>query len=564
MPGPVDLPVVAVPASAVEAVVADCGAKGVHGLVVLSAAPTEAAARDAFERHLVEQARRLGMRILGPECLGIVDTDPETSLQATVVPVQPRRGRIGWSSQSGAIGLDLLVRATDAGLGVSTFVSLGDKADVSGNDLLQYWDADPETDVILLYMESFGNPRKFARIARRVARRKPIVAVKSARSAAGSRGAAVRTTRRDDPDAAVDALFAQAGVVRVDTLEELLVTAAALEACPLPAGDRVAVIGNAVGPTVLATDACVAAGLTVPEPAEAGLSANPAHLPSTVTPDEYEAALRAALASPAVDAVLAIAVPMPGRDPDGTALRRVIGTVAGDSDKPLVASVLGQRALIGHAGPAPTFAFAEHAAAALGHVASCARWRRRPAGAAPDLDGIDQAAAHDLVAGFLDRQPEGGPLTADDTAALLAAYGIRSGVVDISAGDVVVTALRVDADPAFGPLLTFEILGGHPELMPDASVCVAPLTDIDAHDLVRAPRTSPLLFGHDGSAPLATDALEDLVVRVARLADEVPELQRLRLDPVFVGRATIEIPRMTAELAPAVHVPTDVRRMRSR
>ena len=166
---------------------------GVHGLVVLSAAPAGREEREQFEHRLVENARRLGMRILGPECLGIVNTDPETALQATVVGVQPRRGRIGWSSQSGAIGLDLLVRATDAGLGVSTFVSLGDKADVSGNDLLQYWDADPDTDVILLYMESFGNPRKFARIARRVARRKPVVAVKSARSAAGSRGAAVRT-----------------------------------------------------------------------------------------------------------------------------------------------------------------------------------------------------------------------------------------------------------------------------------------------------------------------------------------------------------------------------------
>lgn len=560
--GPVDLAIVAVPAAAVAAVVADCGAKGVHGLVVLSAAPAGRGEREEFEHRLVEQSRRLGMRILGPECLGIVNTDPECSLHATVVPVRPRRGRIGWSSQSGAIGLDLLVRATDAGLGVSTFVSLGDKADVSGNDLLQYWDADPDTDVILLYMESFGNPRKFARISRRVARRKPIVAVKSARSAAGSRGASVRSTTRDDPDAAVDALFAQAGVLRVDTLEELLVTAAVFETCPLPDGDRVAVIGNAVGPTVLATDACVAAGLAVPEPADAALEANPAHLASTVTVDDYETALRAALSSPAIDAVLAVVVPLPSRVSHVAELRRMIGRVAGEGAKPMVASVLGQRALVGHAGPVPTFAFPEHAAVALGRVAAYARWRRRPTGALPDLAGVDASAAHELAGAFLAEHPDGGVLTPDATVALLRAYGITSGAVDPDAAAVVATALRVDADPAFGPLLQFEILGSHPDLLPDASVCVAPLTVADAHELIRAPRSSPLLFGYGGMAPLAADALEDLVVRVARLADELPELQQLRLDPVLVGPRAIEISPAYAVLAPVAHVPGDVRRMR--
>jgi acyl-CoA synthetase (NDP forming)/GNAT superfamily N-acetyltransferase len=560
--GPVDLAVVAVPAAAIDAVVADCGAKGVHGLVVLSAAPTGHAEREEFEHRLVESARRLGMRILGPECLGIVNTDPETSLQSTVVPVRPRRGRVGWSSQSGAIGLDLLVRATDAGLGVSTFVSFGDKADVSGNDLLQYWDADPETDVILLYMESFGNPRKFARIARRVARRKPVVAVKSARSAAGSRGAAVRTTTRDDPDAAVDALFAQAGVVRVDTLEDLLVTAAVFEACPLPSGDRVVVIGNAVGPSVLAADACVAAGLIVPEPGDAGLDANPVHLSSTVGAHAYEAALRAALVSDGVDAVLAVVVPLPGRDDEAVELRRVIGTVASESEKPVVASVLGQRALIGHAGRVPTFAFAEHAAAALGRIAGYGRWRRRPTGRVPDLDGIDTPAARELVATFLIEHPDGGSIDAPTTAALLATYGIA--VERSPRGAIgVATSLRVDADPRFGPVLTFRMGGTHAELLRDASVCTVPLTDVDARELIRAPRTSALLFGYDGAPALATDALEDLVLRVARLADDIPELSRLRVD-IVVTPATAHVSLDTAAMARVAHVPTDVRRMRMR
>jgi acyl-CoA synthetase (NDP forming)/GNAT superfamily N-acetyltransferase len=569
--GPVDLAVVAVPAAAVDAVVADCGVKGVHGLVVLSAAPSGRDERDRFEQRLVESARRLGMRILGPECLGMVNTDPETALQATVAAVRPRRGRIGWSSQSGAIGLDLLVRATDAGLGVSTFVSLGDKADVSGNDLLQYWDADPDTDVILLYMESFGNPRKFARIARRVARRKPVVAVKSARSAAGSRGAAVRTTTRDDPDAAVDALFAQAGVVRVDTLEDLLVTAAAFEACPLPAGDRVAVIGNAVGPAVLASDACVAAGLTVPEPGEARLDANPVHLPSTVSADEYAVALRTALASDGVDAVLAVVVPRPGLDDEAVELRRIIGRVAGEGAKPVVASVLGQRELIGHAGLVPTFAFAEHAAAALGRIAEYARWRRRPGGAVPDLDGIDQEAAHELVAAFLTEHPVGGPIDGPPTARLLATYGV---VVDpppaspgaeptlgVSAG--VEASVHVDADPRFGPVLTFQMGGTQAELLRDASVCTVPLTDVDAHDLIRAPRTSALMFGQAGAASLDTVALEELVLRVAQLADDVPELTRLHAD-LLVTPAAVHLTRATGALTPAPHVPTGVRRMRPR
>jgi acyl-CoA synthetase (NDP forming)/GNAT superfamily N-acetyltransferase len=566
--GPVDLAIIAVPAAAVDAVVADCGAKGVHGLVVLSAAPGGTDERDAFGHHLVELARRFGMRILGPECLGMVNTDPETSLQATVVPVHPRRGRIGWSSQSGAIGLDLLVRATDAGLGVSTFVSLGDKADVSGNDLLQYWDSDPDTDVILLHLESFGNPRKFSRVARRVARRKPIVAVKSARSAAGHRGAAARAFVRDDPDAAVDALFAQAGVVRVDTLEDLLVTAAVLEACPLPDGDRVAIVGNAVGPTVLVADACVAAGLTVPEPTAVGLAANPAHLASTVEAEEFAAALRRALDAPGIDAVVAVVVPLPGRDAEADALRRVVGAVAGESPKPVVASVLGQRALIGHAGPVPTFAFAEHAAEALGRAAAYARWRRQPAGAFPELADVDAAAARAVVVDALAETAGGGALAEGTTRTLLAAYGIT--VAGSDGGDRadngdragVATALRMDADPVFGPLLTFEIASSHRDLLRDAAVCVAPLTDVDAAELVRSLRTSPLLFGYGGAAPLATDALEELLVRVARLADDLPELAQLTLDPVVVTTTGLVVTTASASVAPVAHVPTDVRRMR--
>ncbi len=207
--------------------------------------------------------------MIGPNCMGVVNTNPAIGMDATFAPFLPIAGRVGFASQSGGLGIALLARSAELGLGISTFVSLGNKADVSGNDLLQYWDEDPDTDVILLYLESFGNPRKFARLARRISRHKPIIAVKSGRTAAGARGTSSHTAALAAPDDAVDALFAQAGVIRVDTLEELFDTAAVVLHQPLPPGHRVAIITNGGGPGILAADACVTAGLEVPELSEA-------------------------------------------------------------------------------------------------------------------------------------------------------------------------------------------------------------------------------------------------------------------------------------------------------
>jgi len=336
-----------------------------------------------------------------------------------------------------------------------------------------------------------------------------------------------------------------------------------LEACPLPDGDRVAIVGNAVGPNVLVADACIAAGLTVPDPTESGLAANPVHLASTVAVDAFEAALRAAVASDGIDAVVAVVVPLPGHDAEADALRRVVGTVAGASTKPVVASVLGQRALIGHAGTVPTFAFAEHAAMALGRVAAYARWRRRPAGEFTELTGIDTAAARHAVAAVLAARPDGGSLDPSTVATVLSAAGITvTALAAGTPGDAVAAAIRLDSDPAFGPLVTFEIASRHRELLRDAAVCVAPLTDVDAAELVRSLRTSPLWFGYGDAAPLATGALEELLVRVARLADEVPEISRCSLDPVVITATGVVITGASLEVAPVTNVPTDVRRMR--
>jgi acetate---CoA ligase (ADP-forming) len=252
------------PAAAVEEVLQQCATKAVRGVVVISSGFAELGG-DQVQAGLVRLARRYEMRLVGPNCFGVANTNPAVNMNATFAPVAPIPGSVGFASQSGGVGIELLARTQSLDLGVSTFVSLGNKADVSSNDLLQYWDRDPDTSVILLYLESFGNPQKFSRLARRIAREKPIVALKSGRTQAGARGATSHTAALANPDVVVDELFRQAGVVRVDTLEQLLDTAALLVHQPLPEGRRVGVVSNGGGLGILTADACVAAGLEVPE-----------------------------------------------------------------------------------------------------------------------------------------------------------------------------------------------------------------------------------------------------------------------------------------------------------
>ena len=440
VPDPVDLAVVAVPARAVPEVVRQCAEKGVAGLVVLSAGFGEVgdAGRSA-QQELRELARRNGMRLVGPNCIGVANT--AVGLNATFSPYAPLPGRLAMQSQSGALGIAILERSARIGLGVSSFVSVGNKADVSGNDLLQYWETDPGTDVILLYLESFGNPRKFSRIARRVSRRKPIVAVKSGRSSAGVRAASSHTAAMATPDVAVDALFRQTGVIRVDTLDELFDMALLLASQPLPAGRRVAIVGNSGGPGIMATDACEGAGLEVPELSDAtqaalrttvdpnGAVANPVDLVAGATPAAYEQALRTVVADPGVDAVIAIntatfAAP-------SSEVAAVLRRVAADAQKPVVGSFLAWpdiQPLLRPDGPdeaaVPAFASPEPAARALSRAAAYSEWRRRPPGAVPPLAGFDADSARQTVGDFLAGHPEGGWLTADEITAVLRAIGV--------------------------------------------------------------------------------------------------------------------------------------------
>jgi acyl-CoA synthetase (NDP forming)/RimJ/RimL family protein N-acetyltransferase len=438
---PVDLAVVAVPPAAVPDVVRDCARAGVHGVIVLSAGFAEASeAGRAAQRELVELARSSGMRLVGPNCMGVLNTDPAVSLNATVAPTWPAAGCIGMLSQSGALGLAILDHLHSLNLGLSTFVSVGNKADVSGNDLLSYWADDPRTRVVLLYLESFGNPRKFARLAPEVARRKPIVAVKSGRSAAGQRAARGHSGASAQDDPAVNALFEHAGVIRTDTLEGMFDVAALLSTQPVPPGNRVGVLTNAGGPGILLADACEARGLSLPALAAptlarlearlpAALRGNPLDLGTDATPADYEQAIGALAADPEVDAIVVVYVPPRLAPPEDVAAAIARGAGAVPAEKPILAVFLSARgapALLGTGprGPIPSYSFPENAADALAAAVRWARWRERPTGTTVALGDF----ARDAVRAVVDRVREAGReqvwLPPEDLATILRVAGI--------------------------------------------------------------------------------------------------------------------------------------------
>jgi acetyl coenzyme A synthetase (ADP forming)-like protein len=429
LPQPVDLAVVAVPRDAVLGVVDDCAARGVRALVVISAGFAEAGREGAeLQKCLVEKVRGYGLRLIGPNCLGLLSTDPDVRLNATFVPYFPPRGGVAMSSDSGALGLAARAVAGRLGLGVASCVSVGNRADVSSNDLLEYWEDDAATRVILLYLESFGNPRRFARIARRVSRRKPIIAVKAGRTRAGRRAAGSHTAALAAADVAVDALFRQTGILRAETLEEMFDLAAALASQPLPPGRRVAIVTNAGGPAILCADACEAAGLSVPElseatrarlaaflPPTAGLG-NPVDLIASATPEDFGRALRTVLGSGEVDALIAIGVST-GTCAAGAAARAIAqsaeaahaGSAAG---KPVLACLMPDQVGLGLAGPGkekvPCYAFPEAAARVLGKAAAYAEWRARPLGRVPEFADLDLPSARALCQGGLAKRGAAG------------------------------------------------------------------------------------------------------------------------------------------------------------
>ncbi|MGN6104329.1 MAG: bifunctional acetate--CoA ligase family protein/GNAT family N-acetyltransferase [Kofleriaceae bacterium] len=434
---PIDLAIIAVPAPAVEAVVRECACACVRGVVVISAGFAEVGHAQA-ERELRAIVREAGMRMVGPNCMGVLSTDPRVRLDATFSPSSPPRGGLSLASQSGALGLTLLDFARELQLGIADFVSLGNKADVSVNDLLAYWHDAPETRVIALYLESFGNPRAFARIAPEVARRRPIVAVKSGRSAAGTRAARSHSAALASLDVGIDALFAQTGVIRTDTLEQLFDVASLLSNQPVPRGRHVGVVTNAGGPGILFADACEARGLALPVldrptlvelrrvlPALAGFS-NPVDLTATAGPAQFETAIRLVGGDPSVDTVVAIYVPPLVTQTEQIAAAIARGAAAIPAHKPIATvfmSSKGTPPLLaqGPRGAIPSYSFPENAAMALAAAARYGRWRDRPAGARLELDHERRQAIRARVAACA-----GGWQPLDEIVRWLALAGIRS------------------------------------------------------------------------------------------------------------------------------------------
>jgi acetyl coenzyme A synthetase (ADP forming)-like protein len=444
IPGPVDLALIAVPARLVATVTDECGRKGVHSIVVISDGFKERGGDGVQrEQELRDIALGHGMRIVGPNCMGVINTDLAVNLNATFSQVYPPPGNVAFLSQSGALGLSILEYANNLNMGISSFVSVGNRADISSNDVLQFWEQDKTTKVILLYMESFGNPRKFARIARRVSTAKPIVAVKGGRSTAGSRAASSHTGALATPEIASDALFKQAGIIRVNTLEELFNVATLLSNQPVPRGRRLAIVTNGGGPGIIAADACEHLGLALPDlTAEVSTKLknmvkrditlrNPLDLTAGATEKEFAEVLKALADDKHFDAVLTIFIPPTVVDPKEAeeAVRRV-APLFQRKKKPLLACFMGQRGFKSRLGTSdkfvPCFPFPEEAVSALAKATEYGEWLKRPKGIVPKIQGLKRESAQKLMESALTSSLQR-PLwlSAGAITDLLNCYGIR-------------------------------------------------------------------------------------------------------------------------------------------
>ena len=598
LPAPVDLAVICVPGHRVVDATREALETGVKAICVISAGFAETGVEGAIlQDELLALVRAHGARLIGPNCLGIAATG--TRLNATFARHAFPAGRAAFSSQSGALGIALLEEADARGLGLSSFVSIGNKADVSSNDLLEYWEDDEDTNLILLYLESFGNPRKFARVAGRVARSKPILAMRSGTSRAGARAASSHTAALASSDAAVEALFWEAGVLRARTLEELLDAAVFFSSQPLPRGNRVAVLTNAGGLGILCADACDGAGLELPElseatrallrrlaPVEASLT-NPVDLLGSATAEAYEAALPALLADPGIDAVIALFVPPVVATVEDVSA--AIARASAGSEKPVLPVVMSSEGTA-----AGGYAYPESAARALGLAVRRAAWLRRPAGEVPTLDRVDRSAVTSLIDAALAtaddlwlepgqarellsayglplveeryaasreeaaaaakelgypvvvktaaagaHKTESGGVHVDlrDEASVLAAVGRIGGPVIVQPhvkGGIELLA-GVIQDPVFGPLVAFGPGGVFAELFGSARLALAPLSDVDAEELVASGKAGRLVAGWRGGAPADKAALTDVLHRLARLADDHPEISELDLNPIIAS-----------------------------
>ena len=564
VPDDIDLVVIAVPAASVPDVVEQCARRGVHGLVVISGGfgergdETERAAGRAAQRELVAAARTHGMRVVGPNCLGIVNTESEVRLNASLAPSPPLSGRVGFFSQSGALGVTILGAAAQRGLGVATFVSAGNRADVSGNDLLQFWETDDGTDVVLMYLESLGNPRKFARLSRRLGRRKPIIAVKSGTGTGVVAG--LQQTSAEVPDVSARALFEASGVIRVETVSGMFDAGLLLATQPLPTGDRVAVVGNSTAIGLLVANACAAERLHLTRLDDIGVVAGGA---------DFEVALRGAIEDPDVDAVCVVFVP-PLQRGAGEDVARAVREVAAASSKPVLSTFLGFEGVPealsagdGRApgrGSVPSYPSPERAVRALARAVRYSVWRSTPPGTAPEFGDLDLDAARELVHEVLAVTPAGRELTEDEAARLLSHVGVVRSLE--RPAQTVEVELAVFDERSFGALVSFGVAGVATELLGDTAYAVTPLTVQDAEELIHTPRAAPLLTGYGGTEPCDLDALSDLALRLSVLGDTLPEIAACRLT-VQAAPIGAHVVAVSVRVAPATsRADTGPRRLR--
>jgi acetyl coenzyme A synthetase (ADP forming)-like protein len=634
IPGPVDLAVIVVPAKLVMAAALECAKKGVHGMVVITAgfAETGTAGRE-LQKDLMTVARENGMRVIGPNCMGVINTHDDVRMNATFSPNAPLQGNVGFLSQSGALGLAVIEYANSLSLGLSTFISVGNKADLSGNDFIQYWADDPATDVIALYLESIGNPRKFARISRRVGRQKPILVVKSGRSSAGARATSSHTgALLGASDVTVDALFKQAGVIRTDTLGEFFDVATLLANQPRPKGNRVAILTNGGGPGILCADACEADGLVVPQvpneikaklaeflPAEAGYN-NPVDMIAAAPGESYRKALKILAEWDGIDAIIILYVPVLVTNSEEIAAGIRQAALELEGSVPLLSVFLSSKgtpdSLKTEGLSIPSYPFPEDAARALAHAVRYGIWAETPEGVVPQYADIKASEGKALIADVLESletaadedasRSAGRWLLPDEVATLLGAYGVpmatwrlaatpeaagaaaveiggrvalkgvapklihkteaRAVVLNLEGAEAVEQAavemaVRIAAqgttvekffiqqmvpsggvemlvgvvhDKLFGPVVACGAGGTAVEVLKDVKVRITPLTDRDAHEMVTTLRTFPLLDGFRGAPKCDVAGLEEVLLRIAAMVEQHPEISEMDCNPVIV------------------------------
>ncbi len=627
IPDPVDLAIIVVARDEVLGVVDDCGRKGVMGLVVITAGFSENGDEGKrLEARLAERVGHYGMRMIGPNCMGVINTDPAIRMDATFAPTLPLVGRIAFMSQSGALGVAILNIARQLDIGFSYFVSMGNKTNVSGNNLLEYWEDDAQTDLILMYLESFGNARRFMQICRRISKRKPLLMVKSGRTEAGARAVSSHTgalVTRQGLDVATDALLEQSGVIRASTVEELFDLALAFSKNPLPRGNRLAILTNAGGPAVMATDSAIAHGLAMATfsertrhdlrralPPEAGSIQNPLDMLPRSDCRQYDTCARVLLEDDGVDMLLVVFVP--------PMMINAMDIVMGLEQlrhkylKPVVGVVMATDEFYAelnrdHPQHMALYIFPESAVNALVALDRYRAWREKPVGALKHFD-VHKGAAEELIQEI--RRQGRGDLTTDESLRLMTYYGIpvvnsiaaanqeelarvakdlhypvvlkgiapdlvhktEAGAVlmDIRGpGELVAGAASMaesvakvrghDAgayslgylvqeyvrggrevivgmthDPKLGPLVMFGLGGIYVEPVKDVVFRVPPFTDLEAQEMIRQIRGFSLLRGVRGEPPIDCNALAEILLRFSQLAEELPEIEEIEINPLLV------------------------------